>query len=136
MRDDSHARLQFFLELRNELQVQARQQIQRDDRCVADAGFEEILVQEADASVGDARRLKIRVGFLDSLRVDIDSGCSSRAEVLDRSDRDSSIAGSEVVHDVALADLRGLQHGLDDLGRCRDEDDVGRPESRLCSERR
>src|SRR5262245_8312845 len=48
VRDDAHAGLELLLEFRNELQVQARQQIQRDDRRIADVGLEEILVQETD----------------------------------------------------------------------------------------
>ena len=61
---------------------------------------------------GDAVLRGVLVGFLDPLRVDVDAD-GARAE-LGRGDDDAAVAAPEVVDHVVGADLRGLEHRVDD----------------------
>src|SRR5262245_14234160 len=72
MRDDAGPWLDVVVQLWQQLEVERGQQIQRDDRRLADVGGEEILVEELHA-IADAGALEILGRFLDALRIDVDA---------------------------------------------------------------
>ena len=119
------AGLELLQQLRAQLQVERRQQVERHDRRLADVALEQVLMQDLDP-VGHAVLRDVLVGFLDALRVDVDAD-AARAELLRRGDDDAAVAAAEVVDDVVLGDLGGLEHRLDHVGRRRHVDDVRCP---------
>ena len=124
MRHDARPGLELGQEPRPELHVQIGQQIERDHRSVGELRLEEVFLAKLH-QVGDAVLLRVLVRLLDALRVDVDA-VGADAEALRRRDRDAAVAAPEVVEHVGLADLRELEHLVDDLLRRRDEDDIGR----------
>ena len=79
MRDDACAGLQ-LLEGRHQLDVERRQQIQRDDGCRAQVRLEQVLVEKLDL-VADAGLGQVGVRFLDAVGVDVDAN-GGRAKFL------------------------------------------------------
>src|SRR3712207_8146679 len=59
--------------------------------------------------VGHARGLRVRVRFLDALRIDVDTD-AARAVLLRGGDHDAAIAAAEVVHRVLRRHLRSEEH--------------------------
>ena len=106
VRDDARARLQLLLQLRNQLQIERRQQVQRDHGRLADVGREQILIEEFHL-VADAAALQVLGRFLDALRIDVDAD-AARAVRLGAGDRNAAVARAEVVDDVALVTFATL----------------------------
>jgi len=123
VRDDARARLELPPQLRAHFQIHLRREKQRDDGCVAEAGFKQVLIQEDD-SVGDAGALRVRPAFANALRIDVHAD-AARAARLRRRDHDAPVAATQVEHDVGGADLREIEHSGHDVLRRRLELHVG-----------
>ena len=119
VRDDACAGAQLARQDRAQLHVRRGQQIEGHDRRVRDVDGHRVLQQERDAPL-DAGGLGVGFAWFDQIGVDVDAH-APRAELLRRRDDDPAVAASEVVDDVARADLGQRQHALDDVGRSRDE---------------
>src|SRR5262249_53411134 len=100
VRDDARARLELLEQLRLQLLIERRKQIQRDDSGLADVGREEILVEEFDF-VGDAGGTSTGVGLSHAVGIDIDTN-PARTVYLRCGDRNAAITRAEVVDDVVL----------------------------------
>ncbi len=123
MRDDARAGLQFVHELRLELQVQRRQEVERYDAGRRQIRLEEVAFDDLHAIL-DAGLLDVLTRLRDALRIDVDPD-TARAIRLRRGDRNTTVTGAEVIDDVVLGDLRQLEHRIDDLLRRWYEDHVG-----------
>src|SRR5688572_2182250 len=112
VRHDARSRLQPD-KLRPQLHVDVRPQEQRHHRGCREVRLEQVALDELHA-VGDVRALRVRVGFGDSLRIDVDP-YTPRAEIPCGSDHDPAVAGTEVVDDVAAGDAREFEHRANDF---------------------
>ena len=120
--DDPRAGLE-LLQLGHELDVQARQQVERDDVRLAQVLLEDVLLLDRH-QLAHPVLLDVLVRLLDALRVDVEAD-GLDAVLLRRGDQDAAVAAAEVVDDVPLLHLGQLEHLVDDLLGRRDEDDVG-----------
>ena len=107
VRHDARARLHRE-ELRPQLEVEVRQQVQRHDRRPREVLGEDVAADDLDP-VGDAGALGVARRELRELRVVLDAD-GRRAELARGGDRDASFARAQVVHDVARRRLRGVEH--------------------------
>ena len=74
-----------------------------------------------------------RVGrrLSDSLRIDIDPN-AARTVFLRRRDDDAAVAAAEVVDHIDRPDVGDFQHGIHDIGRGRNINNIRQPGRRLC----
>src|SRR4030095_15273268 len=94
-----------------------------DDRGFLEVGLEQVLVAELD-QVADPGLLRVLGRLADALRIDVDADRLD-AVFLRRGDRDTAVAGTQVVEHVALAYVGKAQHVLHHLVRRRHVDHVG-----------
>ncbi len=122
VRDDPRARLE-LLQLRNELGVQARQEIQRHHVGVAQVQREDVLVLDGH-QVADAVGVDVPTRLGDAPRVDVVAD-GLAAVLLRGGDGNPAVAATQVVQQVPLGHLGQLQHLLDHVGRRGHKDDIG-----------
>ena len=122
VRHELRAWPQLVEQTRPDLKIDAAQQVHGDRVCVLDLRLEKILPTESDA-IGNAGLRGVLVRFENPLRVDIDAERTS-AEVLGGRNRDPSVAGAKVNHEIILPDLRKLEHPLHDGRRSWNVGDV------------
>jgi hypothetical protein len=106
-----------------EIAIDARGQVQGDDRRLADAGREEVAFDESDLVVetGIPRDLtRARHQF----RVELDPHAAGSV-LLRGEHHDAAVPGSQVIHDVVAGDARELEHLVHDRFPSRREEDVG-----------
>ncbi len=113
VRHDARARLE-LQQLRQQLGVEIRQQIERHHRRAGEVGLEDVAHLEA-RKIADARLARILGGMLHQVRIQVDAEPARAA--LRRFDDDPAIARAEVNHIVALLHLGHAHHPLDDLHR-------------------
>jgi hypothetical protein len=106
--------------------LRIRQQIQHDDRGLADAnGRIEDVTEDERHPIGDARGLRGGVGLRDPLRVDVDAD-AARAKLLGGGNDDLPVTATEVIDDIVFRDFGEGEHAGDDGVAGRNPDDVGR----------
>src|SRR5262249_8730028 len=95
-------------EARTEVAIDLRQQIQRHNRGVAQIASEKVLRPKADA-LAEAVFANFLFGMTAEFFVHLDSH-GARPKLLRGHDGDSTVAGAEVVYQVAGADVGEFQH--------------------------
>ena len=118
MGHDSRSDLQVLEQLGTQFAIDLGQEVEGDERGIAEVGFEEIAEDEF-GFVGDAGRLGVLVGLLDALGVDVIPRAARRSEFLNGHDDDASVAAPEIVVDIAGVGVAELEHGFHDFGRGR-----------------
>ena len=98
------------------------QEVEGDHAGLADRGGEQILAAEADAGAPQVGESEGEVGGLDAQRIDVDAERAGAAA--GGGERDPAVAAAEVDQIILGADLREIEHALDQLGRGGDVGDV------------
>ena len=93
MGDDAGAGLQFPGKLLLDVAQHARQEIQGDDGGLADIRLEEVALDELHA-IGDAHLLRVLVGELDELGIDVDAHAALGLVLRNRRRDEAAVAGA------------------------------------------
>ena len=107
VRGDARAGLE-RKQLRAQLDIQRREQIQRDDRGVAQVGLEEVGLAERDA-VGHPLTARLLAAGEHEVGAVLDAA-GARAPQLGRGDGNAPVARAEIDHEIVRPDARHLEH--------------------------
>ncbi|ABC43867.1 collagen a1 [Salinibacter ruber DSM 13855] len=122
VRDDPVPRVQCPEQLRAQLHVDLRPQVQGHDRRLAQVGLKQVSLPKLD-QVGDPGRLRVLAGLGDQLRIDLDADAAG-AVSLGGGNRDAPVAATEVDHHVVAGHLGRLEHPVHNALRRGDVRDV------------
>ena len=113
MRHDAGTGLKLPCKRRSERHVLRGEQVQHDDRCLGDIRVQRVLEPERDQVLDlCAGGVSARLG--DAHRIDVHPDAAG-PELLCRSDDDTAVAASKVVHDIARSDRGQSEHPGDDV---------------------
>src|SRR5688500_14775380 len=125
MRDDARTGLQLTQQFRAKSFVQLFEQVKRDKCRVANVCVEQVRGDKAYL-IRHSSGTCVFGGLLDENWIDFNTNTTG-AVLLGGGYEDTSVTGSQVVDDVGALCLTQFQHGVDDLGRRWNIDDVGLP---------